>query len=246
MMIKPSLGIGLFASLMIASQSVALSQTIKFSGYEWEVRSSESGGPGPNAWKSRNVSVDSKGSLHLKITKDAKGWSCAEITSKQKFHFGKYQFQVVGRIDKLDKNIVLGIFNYPTPEVGPDTTNEIDIEFARWGEQKNANGNFTIWPAIKDVHQTSMTFEFALQGDYTTHRFQWKSDQIKFQSLNGHRNDNQFEISNYRFNPDKPLEAIPQKALPFHFNLWLFGGRPPLDDKEVEIVIKSFKYKKNQ
>lgn len=110
----------------------AQARTLKFSGYEWEVRSAGLQGPGPNRWDPENVSVDSKGQLHLKITKVADEWRCAELTLKKRLGFGRYQFQVIGRIDQLDRNIVLGLFNYPTPDVGKEGTNEIDIEFARW------------------------------------------------------------------------------------------------------------------
>ena len=55
--------------------------------------------------------------------------------------FGRYQFQVIGRIDQLDPNVVLGLFKYPTPDVGPDGTNEIDIEFAQWGRATANNAD---------------------------------------------------------------------------------------------------------
>jgi hypothetical protein len=42
--------------------------------------------------------------------------------------FGRYQFWIEGRVDRLDPNVVLGLLNYPTPDVGPDATNEIDID----------------------------------------------------------------------------------------------------------------------
>jgi hypothetical protein len=34
---------------------------------------------------------------------------------------------------------------------------------------------------------------------------------------------------------------VPQNGLPFHFNLWLFEGRPPADGKQVEVVLRNFK-----
>jgi hypothetical protein len=109
--------------------------TITFSGYQWDVRA-DTGGPGPNIWDAGNVQVDDEGRLHLKITKNtgAAGkteWHCAEINTQQRLGLGRYQFQVIGRIDKLDRNVVLGLFNHPTRgDVGrPDGTNEIDIEF---------------------------------------------------------------------------------------------------------------------
>ena len=70
--------------LMIVLLAAVISQvavaqqpkTIKFSGYEWIVRDQLSGGPGPNLWKSKNVWLDKKGMLHLKIAKSGEAWSC--------------------------------------------------------------------------------------------------------------------------------------------------------------------------
>jgi hypothetical protein len=109
-------------------------RTIQFSGYEWIVRDhgSDLSGPGPNLWDGSNVWVDESGDLHLKLTHTEDGWHSAEVTMTQRLGFGRYQFQVIGPIDQLDPNVVLGLFNYPTEEVGPDGTNEIDIEFAHW------------------------------------------------------------------------------------------------------------------
>ena len=35
----------------------------------------------------------------------------------------------------------------PRPEIAPDGTNEIDIEFAKWGYDKPGNLDFTLFPA---------------------------------------------------------------------------------------------------
>ena len=128
---------------------------IAFSGYNWTIRPSGRGGPGPNNWDPTNVFVDANGYLHLKITQNKSKWSCAEVyttvspnTNTGRLGFGRYQFQTGSRIDTLDPNVVLGLFNYPTSDVGPDGTNEIDIEYARWGNASWPNGNFTVWPVF--------------------------------------------------------------------------------------------------
>ena len=56
--------------------------------------------------------------------------------------------QVTGRPDQFDRNIILGLFNYPnSPSIGPDGTNEIDIEFAQWGDPNNPNRlNWVVYP----------------------------------------------------------------------------------------------------
>jgi hypothetical protein len=87
-------------------------RTITFSGYHWDVRAKGKGGPGPNTWNDANSQVDNKGWLHVKITSNTdtagnKDWHCVELSTQQRLGLGRYQFQVIGRIDKLDRNVVL-------------------------------------------------------------------------------------------------------------------------------------------
>ena len=215
---------------------------IQFSGYEWIVRDNGLSGPGPNKWSGSNVWLDDEGNLHLKITRTNDGWYCAEVTMTQRLGFGKYQFQVIVQIDQLDPNIVFGLFNYPTGDVGPDGTNEIDIEYAHWGNAEWPIGNFTVWPAQSGIAQTSETFPVELNGTYTTHRFTWESQQIFFQSLHGHEDNDENEIASWLYKPDEPLTHISQQAMPVHINLWLFEGKTPIDGNEVEIIIHSFTF----
>ncbi len=223
--------------------AASVSTTIQFSGYQWDVRSG-TGGPGPNTWDPANVWVDAQGALHLKITAQGGAWSCAEVSTKKRFGFGRYQFQVISPLDQLDRNVVLGLFNYPTPDVGVDGTNEIDIEFARWGDEANPPGNYTVWPAQAGLAPRTHPFSFALDGTYTTHRFTWSSRRIFFQSLYGHRNDNRNRFASWVYRPSAYAKYIPQKPMPVHLNLWLFQGLPPTDGQEVEAIVKSFKFTK--
>lgn len=215
---------------------------IQFSGYEWIVRDGGLSGPGPNKWSGSNVWLDDEGDLHLKITRTNDGWYCAEVTTSQRFGFGKYQFQVIGQIDQLDPNVVLGLFNYPTGDVGPDATNEIDIEYAHWGNAEWPIGNFTVWPIQSGIAQTSESFPVELKGTYTTQRFIWESQKIFFQALHGHEDNDENEIASWLYKPDEPLKHISQQAMPAHINLWLFEGRVPIDENEVEIIIHSFTF----
>src|SRR5262249_33385967 len=192
---------------------------IWFSGYEWHVRGGGFGGPGPNFWEPDNVWVDDHGYLHLTISYQNGHWTCAEINLTQPLGFGIYQFQVIGRIDQLDRNVVLGLFTYG----GPDGTNEIDIEFGQWGNPNAPRGHYTVWPAqfVPDYKNTTQAFPVALNGSYTTHRFTWSSDQILFQSLHGHHDDDTNEFARWDFSPDDPWVYLPQAAAPVNLNLWL-------------------------
>ena len=217
---------------------------LAFSGYTWTIRAGQ-GGPGPNTWDARNAWLDASNHLHLKIASREGQWSCAEVTTKDRLGFGRYEFQVVGRLGQFDDNVVLGLFNYPTRDVGPDATHEIDIEFARWGNARNPIGNFTVWPVEKGREQTSKAFPWDAGDDLSTHRFVWEAERITFQSLHGLRDDDVGERSRWAFEPEEPARRISQKPMPVHINLWLFQGRPPKDGREVEVVIGKFEFRPN-
>lgn len=233
----------LAAAALLLAAAGAGATTLHFSGYDWTVKSGNDLGPGPCDWSDSNAWVDASGALHLKISNVDGAWYCAEIESVQRLGFGEYQFWVEGAIDTLDQNVVLGLFDYPTPDVGADGTNEIDIEIARWGHPEWPNLNYTVWPAQAGLAPGSKTYSFSLNGTFTTQRFTWRRGSILFRSLNGHRNDNQFPIAKWSYAPAKAAKHIPQKPLPVHLNLWLFEGHPPTDGQEVEIVIRSFTYR---
>jgi hypothetical protein len=212
---------------------------------EWTAKSGSGRGPGPNNWDPNNVSVDNGGNLHLRITNFEGKWYCAEATLNGRLGFGRYQFWVIGQIDQLDPNVVFGMFNYPTSDVGPDQTNEIDIEIARWGNSINTNGNYVVWPPdkIRGYTNSKETFKFSLSGTYSTHRFTWKTKSVLFQSLEGHRDDTRFKIAEWNFALNQNSSSyIPQKPLPVHINLWLRKGQPPLNGAPVEVVVRAFKF----
>jgi hypothetical protein len=223
-----------------AARQAAVKSTLNFSGYTWEVRN-ETGtsGPGPNYWSnsSSNVWVDANGFLHLKIRKDASTgrWYCAEVTSTQSFGYGSYVWEVEGAVDKLDKNIVLGLFNY---KAGDDGHHEVDIEFARWGNNAWPNFNYTVYPASGSGN-VSQTYELALNGTYSTYKFVRTSTAVSYTAYHGHTQ----AASNAFFPWTTPAGYnVSTLSIPVHMNLWLFQGNAPSNQTEVEIIIHSFKF----
>jgi hypothetical protein len=215
-------------------------KTLSFSGRTWFIRPNGSGGPGPCNWSASNVWVDPAGQLHLKISRANGKWYCGEVYTTENLGFGQYQWDVIGRVDNFDRNIVLGLFPYS----GPDGRNEIDIEMAKWGDPHVNAGSFTIWPAASGLTNSTRSFPVHLIGDQTTQRFIWRSDSVQFQMLQGYRTDTADVIASWTFTPRRPADAIPHQAMPTHINLWLYNGRAPSDGKEIEIVIKRFLYTK--
>lgn len=227
--------------LVLGMVSPGLAATLSFSGLDWVVRSG-TGGPGPNTWDPAHVWVDTRGWLHLKLARRDGRWTCAEVTTRQRFGFGRYQFEVEGPLDRFDTQVVLGLFNYPTSDVGGDETHEIDIEFARWGRADAPIGNYTLWPVEKALKPTSRTFAFTLTSPVSVHRFDWQAKRVSWESAQVERDGSRTVLQQWTFAPEDAERRIAQKPMPIHVNLWLFKGRPPTDDRDVEIVIRSFTF----
>lgn len=226
----------------LVMQPAHAAKTLTFAGYEWQVRDAALAGPGPNVWDENNAWLDEQGRMHLKISQRAGQWRCAEVSLQENLGFGRYQWQIMGRPDQYDPQVVLGLFNYTRPEVGPDGTNEIDVEFARWGKATTLPGSFSVWPAVNTVHGATHAFDCKLDGTYTTERFDWARDSVRFQMLGGHRDDDANPIAQWTYAPPEPLKHIPQQPLPLHLNFWLFRGKPPQNQQEAEVIIRSFTF----
>lgn len=224
-------------SIFLAHSPVP-AQRLAWSGFEWSVRSG-TGGPGPNRWRAENVWLDAENRLHLKISHEIDGWSCAELYTGTRLAYGRYEFWTTGRLDLLDPRVVLGLFHYPTSDVGPDGTNEIDIEFARWGDPEAPNDNYTVWPRDLAAGPLTHSFDFPQTGPDTTHRYSWRPGRIFFQSLAGHVHANSAAAS--WLTPESFAAQVAAVPMPVHLNLWLLQGLPPLNGQEVELIVAGFR-----
>lgn len=206
---------------------------IDFSGYEWVVRDTKNKkqGPGPNFFddSENNVWVDTQGRLHLKIIKKGDDWYCAEVTLRKSYGYKQYVFYISSQMDSLDKNIVGGLFTYK------NDSEEIDIEFSRWGKSENQNAQFAVQPS----NHTGNKVRFKWGGPNSaksTHFIQWKENSIHFSSFSGHTLNPKKEkiIQDWTYSGnDIPKENEERLKI----NFWLFKGMAPSNKKEAEMII---------
>ena len=229
--------IGVAAAGLLAS-GLAEAKTLEFAGHRWTVRANGVGGPRNNRWCEKNAFVDARGRLHLRLTKTARSWCAAEVSTTDRMTFGNYRWTIDTPVDRMDKNVVLGLFNYPPSDVGGDGTNEIDIEFTRWGRARWDPLNYTIFPRDPRVGDTTIAFPFTLAGEQSTHTFDWSARSIRFRAFDGEGGG--APLREWTFAPKQPARAIPQAPLPVYMNLWIVA--PPSDDKPVEVIFSDFAY----
>lgn len=212
-------------------------RTIDFSGMTWQVRNRTSN-PGGNNWSDseNSVWVDSEGVLHLKIMKINDKWYCSEIFADITVGYGEYKFYVSTNVEQLNKNVVVGLFTYL------DDFNEIDIEFSKWGDATRRNrGSYVTQPSI--TAGNSENFALNLTQDFSTHRFIWSKNQIKFKSWYGQTPIPIDNLVIHEWNYSGKDIPLPGKELLF-INLWLYQGQMPSDGKEVELLIKAVELNK--
>ncbi len=226
------------ASNMFAGENY--SRDIMFSGYRWEVKSSEGRVPPHlNYFSSspENVWVDLKGRLHLKIVKRKGVWMCSEIISHSKFGYGEYIFYLDTDVTELDKNVIFGLFTWDTsPEY---SHREIDIEFSRWGGQFDfVNLQYVVQYGIKIIGFNKSVYRYDLNKSISRsiHSFEWMPRYVYFKS----QTKNSGIIASWTYRG-----AIPEPGNEkVRINLYLFKGLPPEDNQEVEIIIKRFRFKR--
>jgi len=212
---------------------------IRFSGFEWLVRTTDDGleGPGPNRFSDsdENVWVDEAGRLHLKIVQKGGLWYCSGITLRQSLGYGKYIFYVSSKVGELDQHAVAGLFTYKNDE------EEIDIEFSKWSKPDNMDAQFAVQPS--DLPGNKMRYNLDLPGELSTHVFHWQPEKIDFVSLQGHGlsqdEDNLIHEWTYTGGNIPPANGERLKI-----NLWLFRGQSPSDRKEQELIIDHIEFVK--
>jgi hypothetical protein len=177
---------------------------IQWSGYDWTIAGGHQKTPGPNNWLVNHVWIDKSGALNLRI--DAQG--AAGVMSQDKLGFGTYTWVIEGDLCHLDPNIVMGMFQYPDANLGPDTTHEIDIEIAKWGDAKAQRLHYSVWPNHK-VAAFSHDFKiFTLRpGRRWTFTYTRKPSSVDFGA---------WAVASNRVS-NAPMQV--------HMNLWAYKGQ---------------------
>lgn len=206
---------------------------INWSGYLWRVKQGELSGPGPNAFSddTANVWIDSQGRLHLKINYRDSSWYCSEIVLDQSFGYGTYSFKLDARVDSLDYNAIFAGFLYDT------TAQEFDFEFSR-RLANPFNAQYVVQPWYIPGNIVFYDLPETIQ---TSHSVEWRSDHITFTSWEGSADAPTAEtiIASWTYTGGNIPTPLTERM---RFNLYLFGGDPPVTGIGDEVIIRSFEY----
>jgi len=209
-------------------------KTLHFSGYDWLVRDLLSyRGGSINSFDPANAWTDENGALHLHITKNQDGWSCAEVKLTRSLGYGTYLF-VVRDISHLEPSAVLSLFTWDG--MGTDENrHELDIEVSHWGWPNNENAQYVVQP----YYIPTNTVRFNAPLGVLTHAFRWEPGQVTFTTYAGAQlTGRPHPLNQHVFTAHVPVPGGEAARI----NLYVFGwGKVPLQ-RENEIVVEKFKY----
>ena len=234
----PATGGGVAAVTVVKGQTPDPSSPPKmlhFSGYDWLVRDLlRYRGGSMNSFDPANAWTDENGALHLRVTKNRDGWSCAEVRLTQSLGYGTYLF-VVRDISHLEPSAVLTLFTWDGMVGTDENHQELDIELSRWGVLNNDNAQYVVQP----YYIPTNIVRFNAPAGVLTHAFRWEPGQVTFTTYVGAQvTGRAHSLNQHVFTAHVPAAGGELAGI----NLYVFGWGKVSLQREDEIVVEAFRY----
>ena len=208
--------------------------SLKFSGYDWDVRTiaSDKGGTN-NLYDPENAWTDTSGALHLQIKRRGDRWSCAEIFLKRSLGYGMYAV-TVRDTSHLEPAAVFSMFTFE--EFGSEQFyREMDVEVSRWGDAASKNNAQYV---IQPFYIPGNLFAFTAPSGTLTYLMRWESGRASFKTFRGRSTSGAPVVSEHEFTSGIPSPGQAKPRLIFYV---VASDKNPLQ-KPSEVVIEKFEY----
>jgi|SRR5882672_5133343 len=209
-------------------------KTLRFSGYNWTVRSAASfRGGSYNSFDTENAWTDESGALHLRITRRNQRWMCGEVKLTRGLGYGTYRF-MVRDVSHLEPSAVLTLSTWDGVGI-EDNGRELDIEISRWGSRDNDNAQYVVQPYYIPLN----IVRFGAPPGNLTQSIHWEPGQATFSTATGSREAPTARVvQDHVFTSGVPMAGGDSVRM----NLYVFGkGQIPLKN-DTEVVIDKFEY----
>ena len=221
-------------------------KTIKFGGYDWDVRQtvSERGGT-LNRYDPANVWTDDAGRLHLKIDRidhtggaESNGtspWSCAEVTLKRSLGYGTYVVSVQDT-SQLEPPAVLSIITWD-PSGSDPSHREMGIELTRWGDPASKNAQFVVQP----YYVPANVARFTAPAGLLSHSLRWEPGRAIFKTLRGASTSSPAPaVSEHEFTSGVPVPG--GESVRISLYVFGFGQTQSRLTRGTEVIVEKFVY----
>ena len=206
-------------------------KTLRFSGYEWEIRQAASSRGGTlNLYDPANAWTDETGSLHLRIAGQPDHWTSAEIGLTRSLGYGSYRF-VVRDISQLEPAAVFSILTWD--DSGPPR--EMNIEVSRWGETTSKNLQYVIQP----YYVPANVVRFMAPPGVLTHWIRWEPGRVTFKTVHGSASSmGSSALASHAFTSGVPLPGSES----IRMNLYVYDNKSNPLRRQSEVIVEKFEY----
>jgi hypothetical protein len=214
---------------------VAPTVPLRFSGYDWQVRTISADIGGVNSlFDADNAWTDKSGALHLRMKKQGDRWTCAHLTLARSLGYGTY-ILVVRDTTHLEPAAVLSMTTFD--EWGAEQHyREMDTEMSRWGDARNkSNAQYVVQPFFVPGNVAT----FSVPSGTLTNSLHWESGRASFKTVRGVGiRSGAPVVSEHVFTTGIPSPGEEHLLLMFYV---VASEKNPLK-KENEVVIEKFEY----
>jgi hypothetical protein len=217
------------------SAQIAPTKALKFSGYDWAIRTiaGDRGGLN-NLYDADNAWTDAGGALHLRMKKRAGRWSCAEVELSRSLGYGTY-ILVVRDVTHLEPAAVLSLNTFDDWG-GDQHFRELDVEMSRWGDAHNKNN---AQYGVQPFYIPGNLAPFTVPAGTLTHVMHWESGRASFKTVQGSSvHPGAPAVSEHVFTSQVPTPGQEKFQLLFYV---VESQKYPLQS-ENEVVIEKFQY----
>jgi hypothetical protein len=207
---------------------------IKFSGYDWGIRTVASNRGGAyNLYDPENVWTDSSGALHMKIANKGGRWYCAQLALTRSLGYGTY-ILTVRDSSHLEPAAVLSMYTFDEWH-GDQYYREMDVEISRWGDASSQNNaQFGVQP----FYIPGNVYPFKVPAGPLTYSMRWKSGSVTFAAAHASNATTGALVAGHEFTSGVPTPGQEEVKLEFYV---IPSDKHPLQEGS-EVVIEKFEY----
>jgi len=219
----------------VGTPTLAPTKPLKFSGYDWDVRTiaSDRGGTN-NLYDPDNAWTDAKGALHLQIKRKSGRWSCAEVVLNRSLGYGTYVV-TVRDTSHLEPAAVFSVNTFDDGG-GDQHYREMDVEISRWGDASNKNN---AQYGIQPFYVPGNISQFKSPPGTLTHSMRWEPGRVRFKTVRGTSGSGEGSlVAEHEFTSGVPTPGQERVQLFFYV---LASDKNPLQ-KGGEVVVEKFEY----
>jgi hypothetical protein len=218
----------------VGTLQLAAVGSLKFSGYDWNVRTIDSDKGGiNNLYDAENARTDPSGALRMQIKKKGQGWSCAEIYLSRSLGYGTYAV-TVRDTSRLEPAAVFSMFTFDD-SASEERFREMDVEAGGRGDLAgSANARYVIQP----LYIPGNLFPYTAPSGTLTYVLHWESGHATFKTFRGRSSGPRAQlVSEHEFTTGVPVPGKEVVRLIFY----VVASKNPMRNPS-EVVVEKFEY----